>query len=97
MHPGYARGNGCSSDITRPRTSGVPREHRFVHFQAEAGFVIRINELSEKSLDLSDDGSYITLSNWKDPTHKDPTRLSLTVFPVSADRFRHCRRRNTGR
>ncbi|MEP6863972.1 MAG: hypothetical protein ABJE66_25315 [Deltaproteobacteria bacterium] len=58
------------------------------HFDAEAGFVIRINELSEKNLSLSDDGSYIVLSNWKDPDHKDPTRLSLTVFPVSADRFR---------
>jgi hypothetical protein len=58
------------------------------HFDAEAGFVIKINELSEKNIGLSDDGSYITLSNWKDPDHKDPTRLSLTVFPVSADRFR---------
>ena len=58
------------------------------HFDAEAGLVIKINELSEKNLALSDDGSYITLSNWKDPDHKDPTRLSLTVFPVSADRFR---------
>ena len=28
------------------------------------------------------------LTNWKDPTHKDPTRISLTVFPVSSDRFR---------
>ena len=64
------------------------RNYRHDHFEAEAGLVIRINEVSEKSLDLSDDGSYITLSNWKDPTHKDPTRLSLTVFPVSADRFR---------
>lgn len=58
------------------------------HFDAEAGFVIRINELSEKNISLSDDGSYLVLSNWKDPDHKDPTRISLTVFPVSADRFR---------
>src|SRR5882724_6693242 len=58
------------------------------HFDAEAGFVLKINELSEKSISLSDDGSYIVLSNWKDPTHKDPTRVSLTAFPVSADRFR---------
>ena len=58
------------------------------HLQAEAAFVLRINELAEKSIDLSDDGTYITLSNWKDPTHKDPTRISLTAFPVSADRFR---------
>ncbi|MFT3697535.1 MAG: hypothetical protein QM831_30610 [Kofleriaceae bacterium] len=58
------------------------------HFDAEAGFVIKINELSEKNISLSDDGSYLVLSNWKDPDHKDPTRISLTVFPVSADRFR---------
>lgn len=64
------------------------RNYKHDHFEAEAAVVIRINEISEKSLDLSDDGSYITLSNWKDPTHQDPTRLSLTVFPVSADRFR---------
>ncbi len=58
------------------------------HLQAEGAFVLRINELAEKQIDLSDDGTYITLSNWKDPTHKDPTRISLTAFPVSADRFR---------
>ena len=58
------------------------------HFDAEAGFVLRINELSGSNISLSDDGSYIVLSNWKDPTHKDPTRVSLTVFPVSSDRFR---------
>ncbi len=58
------------------------------HFDAETAFVLRINELSGNNIALSDDGSYITLSNWKDPTHKDPTRLSLTAFPISADRMR---------
>ncbi|MGE5184593.1 MAG: hypothetical protein ACM31C_21125 [Acidobacteriota bacterium] len=58
------------------------------HWDAEAGFVLRINELSGTNINLSDDGSYIVVSNWKDPTHKDPTRISLTAFPVSADRFR---------
>jgi hypothetical protein len=58
------------------------------HLDAEAAVVIRINELSEKNISFSDDGSYISISNWKDPTHKDPTRVSLTAFPVSADRFR---------
>lgn len=58
------------------------------HFDADAAFVMRINELSEKNISLSDDGSYISISNWKDPTHKDPTRISLVAFPVSADRFR---------
>jgi hypothetical protein len=64
------------------------RDFHHGHFDAEAGFVLRINELSGSNISLSDDGSYIVLSNWKDPSHKDPTRLSLTAFPVSADRFR---------
>lgn len=58
------------------------------HLQAEGAFVLRINELTETNVSLSDDGTYLTLSNWKDPSHKDPTRISLTAFPVSADRFR---------
>jgi opacity protein-like surface antigen len=58
------------------------------HFDAETAFVLRINELSQNNISLSDDGSYIVLSDWKDPDHVDPTRVSLTVFPVSADRFR---------
>lgn len=58
------------------------------HLQAEGAFVLRINELAENVISLSDAGTYITVSNWKDPTHKDPTRISFTAFPVSADRFR---------
>ena len=58
------------------------------HLQAEAAVVLRFNELSENVIPLSDAGTYIVVSNWKDPTHKDPTRISLTAFPVSADRFR---------
>jgi len=64
------------------------REYSRGHLQAEAAFVIRINELSENNIGLSDDGTYLTISHWKDPDHKDPTRISLTAFPVSADRFR---------
>jgi len=58
------------------------------HLQAEGAFVLRINELSENNISLSDAGSYLVISNWKDPTHKDPTRISITAFPVSSDRFR---------
>ena len=58
------------------------------HWEAEGGFVLRINELSGSNISLADDGSYLVISNWKDPTHKDPTRISLVAFPVSADRFR---------
>jgi hypothetical protein len=64
------------------------RDYRKGHLEAEAGFVLRINELSGSNISLSDDGSYLVLTNWKDPTHKDPTRISLTAFPVSADRLR---------
>jgi hypothetical protein len=58
------------------------------HLQAEGAFVLRINELSENNIALSDAGTYLVISNWRDPTHKDPTRISLTAFPVSSDRFR---------
>jgi hypothetical protein len=64
------------------------REYRSGHLQAEGALVLRIDDLSEARLGLSDDGSYITVSDWKDPSHKDPTRISLTAFPVSSDRFR---------
>ena len=58
------------------------------HLQAEGALVLRILELSESNIALADAGTYITVSNWKDPTHRDPTRISLTAFPVSSDRFR---------
>ncbi len=64
------------------------RDVQVGHLEAEAAFVMRINELSGTNIALSDDGSYIVITDWKDPTHKDPTRISLTAFPVSADRFR---------
>lgn len=64
------------------------REYSRGHLQAEAGLVLRIDELTERNVALSDDGTYVTVSAWKDPSHKDPTRVSLTAFPVSADRFR---------
>ena len=64
------------------------RNYHKGHFDADGALVLRINELSEKNIELSDAGTYITLSNWKDVTHKDPTRISLTVFPVSSDRMR---------
>jgi hypothetical protein len=64
------------------------RNYNKGHFSAEGALVLRINELSEKNIELSDAGTYISLANWKDPTHKDPTRISLTVFPVSSDRMR---------
>jgi hypothetical protein len=64
------------------------REYTHGHVQAEAGLVIRLDDLTDRAIALSDDGSYLTISDWKDPSHKDPTRISLTAFPVSSDRFR---------
>lgn len=64
------------------------RNYKKDHLEVEGGFVLRINELSERKIELSDAGSYILASWWKDPEHVDPTRYSVTVFPVSADRFR---------
>src|SRR5688572_26473438 len=64
------------------------RQYHKGHFDAETSLVIRVNEISERTIELADAGTYIVLSNWKDPTHKDPTRLSLTAFPVSSDRMR---------
>src|SRR6185503_15980454 len=51
------------------------RDYHHGHSDAEAAFVLRINELSGSNISLSDDGSYIVLSNWKDPEHRDPTRI----------------------
>jgi hypothetical protein len=64
------------------------REYTHGHLQAEGAFVLRLNELTENNISLSDSGTYLTLTHWKDPTRKDPTRVSLTAFPVSSDRFR---------
>ena len=66
----------------------VYRTYSRGHLQAEGAFVLRINELSESNIALSDAGTYLAITNWKDPAHKDPTRISLTAFPVSSDRFR---------
>ena len=74
------------------------RDFHKSHFEAEAAIVVRINELTPNNIALSDDGSYMVLTNWKDARCSsaalrtrdctDPTRISLTAFPVSSDRFR---------
>ncbi len=64
------------------------RNYRKDHLEVEGAFVMRINELAERSIEFSDAGSYILVSWWKDPTRKDPTRYTLTTFPVSSDRMR---------
>lgn len=64
------------------------RNFRKDHAELEGGLVLRLNEFGPNNIAISDAGSYLVASYWKDPEHKDPTRYSLTVFPVSADRFR---------
>ncbi|MBZ0231980.1 MAG: hypothetical protein K8M05_06475, partial [Deltaproteobacteria bacterium] len=64
------------------------RNYRKDNLEVEGAFVLRINEFAERGIDLSDAGSYILVSWWKDPTRTDPERVTLTTFPVSSDRFR---------
>jgi hypothetical protein len=64
------------------------RNYRKDHLEVEGGLVLRINELTERTISFSDAGSYILTSWWKDPSHNDPSRVSVTVFPISSDRFR---------
>ena len=76
------------------------KNYRRDHMEVEGALVLKMNDLSAlqsspgtsivgtNPVALTDDGSYILVAYWKDPTHKDPTRLSFTAFPNSADRFR---------
>ncbi len=57
-------------------------------WEVEGALVIRINDVAESRIDLSDAGSYVRVAWWKDPTHKDPERVSLVAFPTSSDRMR---------
>jgi hypothetical protein len=57
-------------------------------WEVEGALVLRINDLAERSIDLSDAGSYIRVAHWFDPTRRDKSRVSLTAFPTSSDRFR---------
>ncbi|MSP16210.1 MAG: hypothetical protein EXR73_06280 [Myxococcales bacterium] len=57
-------------------------------WDVEAGFVMRVNELSESEIKLADGGSYIRVGWWFDPARVSKTRVSLVAFPVSSDRLR---------
>ncbi len=69
-------------------TAVMYRNYRKNELEVEGAFVLRINEITERRIDFSDAGSYVLVSWWKDPEHKSAERLSLTAFPISADRFR---------
>ena len=59
------------------------------HLDAEAAFVMRINELSEKNdLALRRRHVHLDLELEGSDAQGSDARQSLTAFPVSADRFR---------
>ncbi len=64
------------------------RQHYVRNWEVEGALVLRINDLAQNQIALSDAGSYIRVAYWKDPTRKDPTRLSIVAFPTSSDRMR---------
>jgi hypothetical protein len=57
-------------------------------WEVEGALVLRINDLAERSIDLSDAGSYIRVAHWFDPTRKEKHLISFTAFPTSSDRMR---------
>ncbi|HKE14480.1 MAG TPA: hypothetical protein VKB80_06435, partial [Kofleriaceae bacterium] len=57
-------------------------------WEVEGALVLRINDLAENRIDLSDAGSYIRVAKWLDPTRRKKELVSLTAFPTSSDRFR---------
>jgi hypothetical protein len=64
---------------------------RFVkeEYDVEGALVLRVNDLAEDTIDLSDAGSYIRVGyNFSPPTNGHRSQLSLTAFPTSSDRFR---------
>ena len=64
------------------------RQHNHENWEVEGALVLRVNDVAENKIDLGDAGSYIRVAHWKDPSHKDPARVSLVVFPTSSDRMR---------
>jgi hypothetical protein len=57
-------------------------------WDVEGALVLRVNDLSERSIALSDAGSYVRVAHWFDPGRQRTDRVSVTAFPTSSDRFR---------
>jgi hypothetical protein len=64
------------------------RYDRGGHWDVEGGFIVRMNELSEDNIKLSDGGSYIRVAYYFDATRQSKNQLALVAFPVSSDRMR---------
>jgi hypothetical protein len=54
----------------------------------EGAFVLRFNTVSDNLSAIYDGGSYLTWTHWMDPSRVGKLNLSVTAFPMSADRFR---------
>jgi membrane peptidoglycan carboxypeptidase len=50
------------------------KHYNVEHWDIEAGLVVRVNELAEDNIRLSDGGSYIRTAYWLDPRRVRPTR-----------------------
>jgi hypothetical protein len=57
-------------------------------FDAEGAFVLRLLEFSDVNLTNLDDGSYIKVTYFLDPTREKKTNVSFVAFPLSSDRMR---------
>ncbi len=57
-------------------------------FSGEAAFVLRLLQFTDVNLSSIDDGSYIKVTYWFDKLRDKKTNLSLTAFPLNADRMR---------
>jgi hypothetical protein len=64
------------------------RHYQRGHWEMEGGFLVRVNELAEDNIRMSDGGSFIRVAYWFDRTHANQNRLALVTFPVSSDRMR---------
>ena len=57
-------------------------------WEAEAAYVLRLLQFSDVNLSSIDDGSYIKVNYYFDPTKQRRTNISLTAFPLNSDRMR---------
>ena len=57
-------------------------------WEAEAAYVLRLLQFSDVNLSSIDDGSYIKVNYYLDPTRTRRTNVSLTAFPLNSDRMR---------
>lgn len=64
------------------------KHHDSGHHEVEGGLVLRINNLAQDRINLSDAGTYLRYAYWFDKDRKSPERISVTGFPTSSDRFR---------